>query len=325
MKSHLALTKEEKLVHMHTKQELEQQIQEERSAVLVVNTHSRRGQQFFFKAVNLLEQRGVRVTASYPVRHPERLPEVIQEAIARGNKLVIVGGGDGTISAIVDSFAYQDVVLGILPLGTSNSFARTLNIPLSLEGAIEVITRGKVVDVDLGKAGSDYFANTATIGLTAEIARSLSPSFKRLFGPLAYGVVGLKRLASHRAFRCQLKIEQTIHRVQTHQLVVANGSFVGVTKLTPDASTDNRQLIVFTLDSVSRWHLLIMWVAFLFGKHAIFSEAKFFRTQEVTIETTPPHYLNVDGEITTQTPVTIALAPEALKVMAPSSFEEPFG
>jgi diacylglycerol kinase (ATP) len=310
---------------METKHALEQQIKQERSAVLVVNTHSRRGQRLFFKALDALEQRGIHVTASYPVRHPDRLPEVIQEAIARGNKLVIVGGGDGTISAIVDYFAYQDVVLGLLPLGTSNSFARTMNIPLSLEGALEVITQGKVVDVDLGKAGSDYFANTVTIGLTAEIARTISRPFKRFFGPLAYGAVGLKLLASHQAFSCQLQLEHTIHRVRTHQLVVANGSFVGVTQLTPDASADERQLLVFTLDTVSRWRLLLMWAAFLFGKHSVFSEARFFRTAGVTIETTPLQYIDVDGETTTQTPITIALAPEALKVMAPRSFEEPFG
>ncbi len=310
---------------MNTKHVLEQQIKKERSAVLVVNTHSRRGQHFFFKAADLLEQRGINVTASYPVRHPDRLVTVIQEAIARGNKLVVVGGGDGTISAIVDSFAYQDVVLGILPLGTSNSFARTLNIPLSLEGAIEAITQGKVVDVDLGKAGSDYFANTVTIGLTTEIARRISHPFKRLFGPLAYGVVGLKVLASHRAFSCQMKIEQSIQRVHTHQLVVANGSFVGVTKLTPDVSADNQQLVVLTLDSVSRWRLLTRWAAFLLGKHAIFSQAKFFRTNEVTIETIPPQYIDGDGETTTQTPITITVAPKALKVMAPLSFEERCG
>lgn len=83
------------------------------------------------------------MTASYPVRHSVRLTEVIQEAIARGNKLIVVGGGDGTLSAIVDYFAYQNVVLGLLPLGMGNSFARSLGIPLSLEGSIGVITNGK--------------------------------------------------------------------------------------------------------------------------------------------------------------------------------------
>ena len=310
---------------MNSKQALEQQIKEECSAVLVVNTHSRRGQRLFFKALGALEQRGIHVAASYPVRHPERLPEVIQEAIARGNKLIVVGGGDGTMSAIVDSFAYQDVVLGILPLGTGNTFARTMQIPLSLTGAIEVIAQGKVVDVDLGKVGSDYFANTVAIGLTVDGDRTISRPFKRVFGPLAYVFVGLKLLASHHAFHCQVKIEQSIQHIHTHQLFVVNGSFLGVTRLTPDASADNRELLILTLNTVNRWRLLSMLIAFLAGKHTVFSEAEFFRTNEVVIETTPPQYMSVDGEITTQTPVTISVASEALKVMAPISFEEPFG
>jgi diacylglycerol kinase-like protein len=99
---------------------------------------------------------------------------VIQVAIARGNKLIVVGGGDGTLSAIVDYFAYQNVVVGLLPLGTGNSFARSLGIPLSLEGAIEGITNGKVVDIDLGKVDGDYFANVASIGFSAEVARKTS-------------------------------------------------------------------------------------------------------------------------------------------------------
>ena len=65
---------------------------------------------------------------------------------------IIVGGGDGTISSVVDAFAYRATVFGLLPLGTANSFARSLEIPLDLEGAVDVIAHGKVADVDLGSA-----------------------------------------------------------------------------------------------------------------------------------------------------------------------------
>jgi predicted polyphosphate/ATP-dependent NAD kinase len=64
----------------------------------------------------------------------------------RGHRLVIVGGGDGTISSVVDLFAYRNVVFGLLPLGTANSFAKTLSIPLDVEGAVEVIVNGKLAD-----------------------------------------------------------------------------------------------------------------------------------------------------------------------------------
>jgi len=58
-------------------------------------------------------------------------------------------------------------VLGILPLGTGNSFARTLGIPLTIEGAADVIAYGKVADIDLGKIDHDYFANIASLGFSA--------------------------------------------------------------------------------------------------------------------------------------------------------------
>ncbi|MDF9407996.1 MAG: putative lipid kinase [Pelotomaculum sp. PtaB.Bin013] len=65
----------------------------ERSAVLIVNTHSRRGQQFFLSAKDELTKQGISIVASYPVRYPERLPEVVQDAIKHKHKLIVVGGG----------------------------------------------------------------------------------------------------------------------------------------------------------------------------------------------------------------------------------------
>src|SRR5689334_4703225 len=115
---------------MKTKTELDQRIKEQKSAVLIVNTYSRRGERSFFQALDALQKNGLTITASYAVQHPDRLAEVVREAIEQKGDLVIVGGGDGTISSIVDFFAYQDVVLGILPFGTGNSFARTIGIPL---------------------------------------------------------------------------------------------------------------------------------------------------------------------------------------------------
>src|SRR5690242_18809603 len=108
------------------KARLDAAISGERRAVLVVNTRSRSGRDLYADAKRLLTRAGLRIDAAYPVRDPVRLPEIVQGAIAQGHKLIIVGGGDGTISSVVDCFAHRDTVLGILPLGTANSFARAL-------------------------------------------------------------------------------------------------------------------------------------------------------------------------------------------------------
>ncbi len=307
---------------MKTKRELDQRIKKEKSAVLIVNTYSRRGEKLFFKALDALQESGITITASYPIRHPDRLPEVVKEAIKRKGDLVIVGGGDGTISSIVDYFAYQDVVLGILPLGTGNSFARTLGIPLTVDEAVDVIVHGKVADIDLGKVGDDYFANIASFGFSAEVARNTSHRLKKILGPLAYGFAALRKFFRHRSFSCTLQIDHQQHKIKTHQVIIANGSFMGKTFLTPTISPDDRTLIVFTMEMLNRWQMLKLWIAFFLGKYTAFSEAKYFVTREARIETDPRQYIIVDGETTTQTPVTVSLAPEALKVMVPQSFQD---
>ncbi|OPX88143.1 MAG: putative lipid kinase BmrU [Pelotomaculum sp. PtaB.Bin013] len=291
----------------------------ERSAVLIVNTHSRRGQQFFLSAKDELTKQGISVVASYQVRYPERLPEVVQNVVKRKHKLIIVGGGDGTISSVVDYFACQDVVLGILPFGTVNSFARTLGIPLDLRGAVEVIVNGKVIDVDLGKVDHDYFSNIVAIGLSAKISRYISRRLKKYTGVLSYGLMGIWIMFYHRPFECTLTMNNEVFKFNTHQVVVANGRYFGVTPLAQSATADDQELIVFVMDTPNRWHTLKLWIAFLLGKATIFSQARFFNVKEVKLEASPPQCVEVDGEITTKTPVNITLVPEALKVMVPGN------
>ena len=101
---------------------LEQDIKESRRAVLVVNTRSRHGARAYSDAEGLLAEAGITLDAAYPVRDAERLPGIVREEIAKGRKFIIIGGGDGSISSVVDHFAYASVVFGLLPLGTANSF-----------------------------------------------------------------------------------------------------------------------------------------------------------------------------------------------------------
>lgn len=303
-----------------TKKPLKKRAQE-RSAILIVNTRSRRGQKLFIAAVEELTKQGVSVVASYPVRCPERLPEVVQEAIKRKPNLIIVGGGDGTISSVVKFITYHNVVLGILPLGTVNSFARTLDIPLDLKEAVGVIASGRVVDVDLGKVGDNYFSNIVTLGVAAKVAGSITRRLKIYTGALAYGLIGMIVLFSHRSFDCTLTMNNKVFKFNTHQVVIANGRYFGITPIVQNATADDREIIVFVMDTSSRWQTLKLWIAFLLQKASAFSQFRFFRTREVILEATPPQYVEVDGEIITKTPVRVALVPGAMKVLVPGTLK----
>jgi len=102
-------------------------------AVLIVNAHSRKGEDLFVEAREKLERAGVTLIAAHAIHDPARLNDAVRAAVRDGAPMVIVGGGDGSLSGTVDDIVDKDCVFAILPLGTANSFARTIGLPLDLE------------------------------------------------------------------------------------------------------------------------------------------------------------------------------------------------
>jgi len=155
------------------------------SAALIVNAKSRKGQALFERACTALSGLPYPVDA-HAVENPEDLVETVRNALAKKPQLVILGGGDGTISGLVDLLVGQDVVLGVLPLGTANSFARTLGLPMDVEGAIEAIRTGVRKRIDLGRIDGDYFANCAAMGISPQIAETVPHGLKKVLGRIGY-------------------------------------------------------------------------------------------------------------------------------------------
>jgi diacylglycerol kinase (ATP) len=184
-------------------------------ATLVVNARSRSGEQAFSQASELLHSFGVPIDAEYALRDPSRLPETVRRATMEGSDLIVLGGGDGSVSSVVDFLVESGAVLGLLPLGTANDFARTLGIPTDTQRACETIAHGEVVDVDLGLAGDDYFVNVASVGLGVEVTRALSPALKRRAGALAYPIAAIRAFFSHQPFAASLTFPDGDHPAAT--------------------------------------------------------------------------------------------------------------
>lgn len=122
-------------------------------------------------------------TVSIETPEGRRVIEAIERAcLDDGFDAVVVGGGDGTISAAAGFAAAHGATLGVLPLGTMNLFARSLGIPLAMRAAAEAIARGEKVDVDIGEVNGRFFVHHVTIGLHARmiLLRSAFPYRTRL-------------------------------------------------------------------------------------------------------------------------------------------------
>lgn len=139
-------------------------------AALIMSICSGRGEQAFFRALNLLNSLEVPIRSTYPPGDPVRLPEAVRRAIAEEHDLIILGGGDGVVSSVVDLLIDSRAGLGFIPLGSANNFARTLGIPTDFEKACETIAWGRLVDVELGLAGDHHYVNVASVGMSADLA-----------------------------------------------------------------------------------------------------------------------------------------------------------
>lgn len=304
------------------KQSLEEQIRRERRAVLVVNTHSRHGARAYGRARDLLAKHGFTLDASYPVRDPVRLQEIVHEVVAEGHRLIVIGGGDGTLSSVVDEFAHRDVVVGLLPLGTANSFARTIGLPLSLDGAVQAIAQGKVADIDLALVNQDYFLNTAALGISASVARATPAWLKRHLGALAYGIIGAAKFPSHRPFRCRITEDGRVTELDALQVILANGRYHGGVLVAHRADVESRDVLVQIVTAANRWNLVRAWLGVARGRPLDMSIAHELTVRDAVLETDTPQYVSVDGEVTARTPIRISIAAEALKLMVPLEFQD---
>jgi diacylglycerol kinase (ATP) len=293
-------------------------------AALIVNTRSRSGERTFFEALDRLEELGVPLGATYAIRDPVRLPETVREVLheGSGSRLLILGGGDGSVSSVVDFLAHHDVILGLLPLGTANDFARTLGIPADVEKACETIAGGKIVDVDLGLAGDNYYVNVASVGLGVGVTQALSPRLKRRIGALAYPTAAIRAFLSHEPFSARLTFPDGDHEPVEYerllQVAVGNGRFYGGGMIVaPESGIDDRRLDIYAIE-IGRHRDLVGVARYLKSGDFIRSDSVgHFRTERVRLETEPDLPVNIDGEVVTRTPQDFSVAHNALRVLVP--------
>ena len=293
-------------------------------AALIVNTRSRTGEQVFFRALDRLQELKVPLGATYAIRDPGRLPETVREVLEDGSgyETLILGGGDGTVSSVVDFLAHHDVTLGLLPLGTANDFARTLGIPSDVDEACEAIANGKVVDVDLGLAGNNYYVNVASVGLGVGATQALTPWAKKNIGALAYPVAAIKAFMTHEPFSARLVFPDGDHEPVEHerllQVAVGNGRFYGGGMVVaPGSGIDDKSLDVYAI-RLGRHRDLFGAARYLKSGDFIRNESvSQYRTTRVRLETDPPLSVNIDGELVAQTPQDFSVVENALKVLVP--------
>jgi YegS/Rv2252/BmrU family lipid kinase len=287
-----------------------------KKAILIVNAGSRRGAELFGEARDKLAAAGIEILASKRVKSRKRMGGHVRQAI-KASPMVILGGGDGTLSKNVDYFLGSDTILGVLPLGTANSFARTLGLPLDLDGAVKVIADGRPWRIDVGAIGGDYFLNNAALGLAPLVAESIPSTLKRRLGRLGYLLWAGWSAASFKAFRLTVSDGRDTHRLWATEARIANGRFHGGVELMESAGLGSGELVVQAVKGRSLMRLGWSYLASVLKVTSRHEPLREFRGERMRIHTRPRMRVSTDGELGPETPFEVWVVPDAISVAAP--------
>lgn len=164
----------------------------------------------------------------YEIRNTQKSKhgiEIAREAAAGGAYAVVAVGGDGSVADVAKGLYGTKTALGIVPKGSGNGFARSLGIPLSLEGAVDRLNTASLLRVDVGFANDHLFLSNAGVAFDAEVIRLFAGSTRRGFR--SYTEIILQNLFTYKARHWQLRVDGKAMEEDAFMVVVANGQQFG--------------------------------------------------------------------------------------------------
>lgn len=284
--------------------------------LLIVNRNARRGAESIDPVTRRLEAKGFKVRPC-PIDALDRSEQDLA-ALGEDVDLIVICGGDGSVSSAARLILATGLPMGIIPLGTANDLARTIGIPADPLAAADMIADGHQRQIDVGTVNGRTFFNVASIGLSSDLAQTLDPATKKRFGRLSYAICALKVFSKATRFKAWIKEDGIAIKVRTYQIAVGNGVLYGGGNVVEQsAAIDDGRLDLYSLELQSLWKLILMVRAFRLGTHGAWSEVRTARCVEFDIETSKPMPVNADGEIVTSTPAHFKVLPDAISVFVP--------
>jgi diacylglycerol kinase family enzyme len=245
----------------------------------------------------------------------------VRARLARGVRLFVAAGGDGTVHHVVQALVNTDAELGVIPIGTYNHFARDLGIPLSWREALRVCMTGERRQVDTARINDRFFVNNASIGLYPEVVEKREErgrDYPRWKARL-YAIAVTLRKYPH--ITLSVESEQRYETVRTHLFMVSNNHYdlerIGIEAFR--TNMEEGRISVYWLPHISRLRLMRFVARYLAGRVREIPGFRSFRTTRMRIQSARPMLkVGVDGELFRMaTPLVITTVPQSLVVRVP--------
>jgi diacylglycerol kinase (ATP) len=266
-----------------------------------------------------------------PTTDPAHTTDAVSCCLTEGFDTVIACGGDGTVNSVVTGLMHCDAkrpVLGVLPVGTGNDFARTLGMPLDGDAAIDALLAAQIRPCDVARVYANradpsvptarrYFINVSAGGFSGQVNEATTDEVKSTWGPLAYVRSALSVLPDLTRYQATLRFDDEPPRTaEVVNVIVANArTAAGGTAVAPYAAIEDGMLDVVIVHGGTMLDLAGVAARLLAGDYTASDIVELRRCRRVSVVSDPPMAFNVDGDLLDPGPLDFELLPGALRVL----------
>lgn len=241
--------------------------------------------------------------------------------VESGCQLVVACGGDGTINEIVSGMAGSHLPLMIFPAGTANVLAHEIGLPKDLNRCAQLLRKGIMRRISLGRAGSRHFALMAGIGVDAGVVKAVNPALKSKIGQGAFWLAGFQQLARYHFLPFDIQVDGHSD-VCTFAIISKARWYAGRFQLTPRASLFSDDFEICLFHSTNRWRYLTYLLFSSFSKHECLQDVTILHGKEIKAVGSDQVMVQVDGELIGSLPQEFQIREDALTLIVPSNYQE---
>jgi YegS/Rv2252/BmrU family lipid kinase len=294
-----------------------------KSALIIINPVSPNlpSRRHLREAVAWLKAQGWRAGWVY-TRWPGEATQIAGRAAGEERDLLVVCGGDGTISEAINGLAGSFTPLAVIPAGTANVWAKEVGLPRRPTDALRVALHGQPQRMDLGVAGAGedrrYFFLMAGVGLDGQIAASLPLGVKRYLGATAYAITAVRESLRFRGQQVRLLLDGEPCDTRLMMMVVGNTrNYGGITQVTARACANDGLLDVCLFPGDSPLDIIVHTLRVIARAHLRAGSVLYRRVRRVELPEESAFPVQLDGDFCPTYPTVFEVAPAALTVMLP--------
>lgn len=234
---------------------------------------------------------------------------------------IVVSGGDGTVNSIASILLGNgiDIPVGVIPAGTCNDLARSLNIPAEMKKCLDIIFSGNITEIDTGLInGEKYFLNTCAGGNFVDVSYSTDNELKKRLGPLAYYLTALGELANLKPIRLKLTTDTEVVEGEFLLFVILNGRHAaGFWNLVEEADLSDGYMDILLVKNCPHVEMAALFFKVLHNDFMNDRNVMWLRTSTCRVEGDTGFNLSIDGEEWQGLPIDVKFLHRSIKFFTP--------